>query len=215
MFVSNRVAELFPTHLWVHQLAPEFHEPIDARIESELETLFAEQLAGPRRKVLQTGHDFHCCEAMQPLVPCFEEAVAAVLGFLKTKAERFAITGCWANLTGAGVPHILHCHPNNFVAGVYYAKVPAGADIIKFDDPRPHWKHVAPERSEFTAANANTIEFTVKQGMLIIFPAWLMHEVPAHHSSEHRISVSFNAMFADFAETISPPQWRSVLDTTE
>jgi len=40
-----------------------------------------------------------------------------------------------------------------------------------------------------------------------VFPAYLEHSVSPNESTDVRISVSFNVMFSDYAETISPPLW--------
>jgi Putative 2OG-Fe(II) oxygenase len=47
----------------------------------------------------------------------------------------------------------------------------------------------------------------VKDGTLLLFPAYLEHSVGPNESPDVRISVSFNVMFAEYAETMSPPQW--------
>jgi ectoine hydroxylase-related dioxygenase (phytanoyl-CoA dioxygenase family) len=47
----------------------------------------------------------------------------------------------------------------------------------------------------------------VRNGTLLIFPAYLQHSVDANASEEERISISFNIMFSDFTENISKPLW--------
>ncbi len=44
-------------------------------------------------------------------------------------------------------------------------------------------------------------------GRLLIFPAWLRHSVPANDGQTDRISISFNLMFKQFAETLAAPMW--------
>lgn len=44
---------------------------------------------------------------------------------------------------------------------------------------------------------------------LLLFPSYLVHSVDANDSSEPRISISFNFMFSEFAETMSKPLWES------
>jgi hypothetical protein len=48
---------------------------------------------------------------------------------------------------------------------------------------------------------------------MLVFPAWLPHSVDFNRSQRVRISVSFNAMFENFAETMSPPEWSGTLKT--
>jgi hypothetical protein len=47
----------------------------------------------------------------------------------------------------------------------------------------------------------------VQTGTLLLFPAWLPHSVDANGSERPRISISFNAMFVAFAETLAQPLW--------
>jgi ectoine hydroxylase-related dioxygenase (phytanoyl-CoA dioxygenase family) len=47
----------------------------------------------------------------------------------------------------------------------------------------------------------------IATGSLILFPAWLPHSVDANRSDRERISISFNLMFATYAEALSPPLW--------
>jgi ectoine hydroxylase-related dioxygenase (phytanoyl-CoA dioxygenase family) len=47
----------------------------------------------------------------------------------------------------------------------------------------------------------------VEDGTLLLFPAYLDHSVGPNESPDVRISVSFNVMCTDYAETMSPPLW--------
>jgi uncharacterized protein (TIGR02466 family) len=53
----------------------------------------------------------------------------------------------------------------------------------------------------------NEIKLEVKQGRMVIFPAWLVHSVPVNRNAEERISISFNLIFKDFTESVSKPLW--------
>ena len=52
--------------------------------------------------------------------------------------------------------------------------------------------------------NGNNVSAPIKEGRLILFPAWLHHEVPVNRTEHERVSISFNIVFTKFAETISP-----------
>ena len=96
-------------------------------------------------------------------------------------------------------------------SGVYYVQVQAGADTISFDDPRPQTNIIAPATSEITDENAGQIHITTREGLLVLFPSWLQHQVPRNKSQRNRISVSFNVMFSRFGETMSQPKWQGNL----
>ncbi|MGQ0802383.1 MAG: TIGR02466 family protein [Actinomycetota bacterium] len=98
-------------------------------------------------------------------------------------------------------------HPNNFLSGVYYVQVAPGADTINFHDPRPQTSVIRPPVTELTAQNTDQVVVPVEGGTLLLFPAYLEHSVDANDSDDVSISLSFNVMFTEYAETMSPPLW--------
>ena len=69
-----------------------------------------------------------------------------------------------------------------------------------------------PPRLRQNVYNANMIELETKPGRLVLFPAWLKHDVPTNLSERERISVSFDMMFPQFTETMSMPLWKGGKD---
>jgi len=113
----------------------------------------------------------------------------------------------WANVNRLGDYHDPHNHPHAYLSGTYYVRVPDSraplrnrADVrpgcITFYDPR-------------AAVNMTAIrddpqiepEFTVapRPGMILMWPAFLMHFVHPNLSNEPRMSISFNLMVRDAA----------------
>jgi uncharacterized protein (TIGR02466 family) len=103
--------------------------------------------------------------------------------------------------------HRAHCHPNNFLSGVYYLRVHPGADTINFHDPRVQSRVVRPPVVELIAENTDQVVVSVVDGTLLMFPAYLEHSVDANRSREERISISFNVMFSSFTEKLAKPLW--------
>ena len=104
--------------------------------------------------------------------------------------------------------HSVHSHPNNFLSGVYYVQSDAKANVIRFYDPRPQAEVMMPPRTQRNVYNANLIELETKPGRLVLFPAWLKHDVPTNLSDRERISVSFDMMFPRYTESMSTPLWK-------
>src|SRR5713101_227634 len=103
--------------------------------------------------------------------------------------------------------HPAHSHPNNFLSGAYYVKTQPGAETVNFHDPRPQTGIIRPPVTELTADNTDQVVVNVRDGTLLLFPAWLVHSVDANRSAEQRISVSFNMMFRTYTEIMSKPMW--------
>jgi len=113
----------------------------------------------------------------------------------------------WANVNRLGDYHDPHNHPHAYLSGTYYVRVPASratrrnrADVrpgcITFYDPRV---------TNMTALRddpQSDPELTVvpAAGMILLWPAFLMHFVHPNLSDEPRISVSFNLMAKNPAE---------------
>jgi uncharacterized protein (TIGR02466 family) len=205
-FESGEVLRLFPTFVWKARLAPEVHRPIDDAILGKLRELQPE--AGvPPGALWQSSHGLHQLEAFAGLIQAIGAAVARVADFLELGAADHEITGCWANVAPPGASHRTHSHPNNFLSGVYYVRLPEGADTINFHDPRPQTGILRPPVTALTAYNTDQVVVKVAPGTLLVFPAWLPHSVDPNASGANRISVSFNVMFRDFAATLAKPLW--------
>ena len=93
-----------------------------------------------------------------------------------------------------------HTHPNTLWSGVYYLQAPPDCGRIFFSDPRPQAQHHTPRYAPETPRKPEVwseVYFQPIEGRLIVFPAWLGHEVEPNMSDREgpagdRISVSFN-----------------------
>jgi uncharacterized protein (TIGR02466 family) len=106
----------------------------------------------------------------------------------------------WANINRPGDYNILHNHPGQDLAAVYYVKAarpdkPAGSGgHLELRDPRP----VAGFCNFPKLFSAEPLQITPEPGMLVVFPAWVEHMVHPHHGSEDRISIAINIKLMDF-----------------
>jgi uncharacterized protein (TIGR02466 family) len=146
-------------------------------------------------------------DGFEPFIEVVRDAVGGVLQFLDVEHVGFAVTGCWANVAGPDAVHKAHTHPNNYLSGVYYVRAPEGCGDIVFTDPRPQTSVFSPKLKRTTRANAGKFDVDVAEGLLMVFPAWQPHRVNPNRANTERVSISFNIMFDDFAETISRPLW--------
>lgn len=204
---STEIVPLFPTLIWKMQLSRDTYAPINDRIKAKLiELAEAASDRAPGGK-LQTYQTLHRLPEFEELCDIINGAATGVLDFQKIVYESIEFTGCWANISPPGDGHRPHTHPNNYLSGVYYVQTQKGADTISFDDPRPQTNVIAPLTSESTDENAGQIHVTTRDGMLILFPSWLQHQVPPNESQVARISIAFNIMFSRFGETMGHPKW--------
>jgi len=198
---------LFPTFVWKTELKPEAYGPMNETIKAKLREATASLPTLSAGTKWQTNQELHRLQEFRELTSYINASVKGILDFLKITYESFFITGCWANISAKGARHKKHTHPNNFLSGVYYVQAAEGADTITFHDPRPQTSIMAPASTELSLEYAGSNIMPVKEGMLIVFPAWLPHSVDTNKSDRERISVSFNVMFSSFGEKMSKPQW--------
>ncbi len=108
----------------------------------------------------------------------------------------------WANINRHGHGNELHSHPGSFWSGVYYVDDggafddPSLGGELEFLDPRapgatmyaPHLAFALP--GGLSVGTKETVR--PKAGRLVMFPAWLLHQVRPYRGSAQRISIAFN-----------------------
>lgn len=204
---ASDVIPMFPTLVWKVELEGQLHEAIDARALSALSHMRRDLPPLAPGEGWQSIQTLHVLDDFQDLVSCVHRAVTGILRFLRIGYDAFEVTACWATVLAKGAEHKVHCHPNNFLSGVYYLRTHPGADTINFHDPRNQTGIIRPPVAELTAENTDQVVVRVSNGTLLIFPAWLRHSVDANTGEEERISISFNIMFTSFTENLSKPLW--------
>ena len=104
----------------------------------------------------------------------------------------------WANINPPGAYNKSHNHANALFSGVYYVKVPnnkeATSGYLELFEPRPGPLIIRPRQNDKDLPNVywKKVSYNPVQGRIIVFPAWLWHEVHTNNTKESRISVSFN-----------------------
>lgn len=103
---------------------------------------------------------------------------------------RYQLQG-WANVCPPGAFNSAHSHPGSTWSGVYY--VDAGAPTS------PHHSQlqlIAPEQGRASTFMPyllpDTLCINPKDGMLVVFPSYLVHAVLPHHGERARVSIAIN-----------------------
>jgi uncharacterized protein (TIGR02466 family) len=110
------------------------------------------------------------------------------------------IGNMWANVNRSGHGNEYHSHPGSYWSGVYYvddggiAADPSLGGELEFLDPRgPVPLMNAPHLRMAGHLSAGSTERVRPQaGRLVMFPAWVMHQVRPYHGRAERISIAFN-----------------------
>lgn len=99
----------------------------------------------------------------------------------------------WAMVNRRGHGVRTHLHPNSLFSGVFYLTAPPGSGAIAFLDPRAGAQVLHPPlQADASPFAAGRVVRQPRPGLLLLFPAWLWHEVEPGQSDSPRICVSFN-----------------------
>ena len=204
---ASDVIPMFPTLVWKIELNPQLRDAIGAQALAALARMRLDLPALAPGHGWQSVQTLHLLEDYRELVSCVHRVVPGILRFLRIGYDAYQITACWATVLPRGAAHKMHQHPNTFLSGVYYLRTHSGANTINFHDPRNQTGIIRPPVVELTAENTDQIVVRVKDGTMLVFPAYLQHSVDASASDKERISISFNIMFSSFTEILSKPLW--------
>jgi uncharacterized protein (TIGR02466 family) len=103
------------------------------------------------------------------------------------------ITQSWANYTKKNQYHHTHEHPNSFISGVLYINANEKHDKITLH--KKGYQQIKPVPSEWNWYNSDSWFYTVKTGMIILFPSGTTHNVETKEGDNKRISLAFNTFF--------------------
>ena len=110
----------------------------------------------------------------------------------------FKIGNAWININSIGGYNKMHNHPNSHLSGVFWVKIPKNSGNIIFHDSNYFMEEAINfAYSEKVKSFANKYEsfwMNPIEGVIVIFPSHLMHEVEENlnEKNEDRISISFN-----------------------
>ncbi len=97
----------------------------------------------------------------------------------------------WININERGDYNNIHVHPVSAFSGTIYIQTDDRTGKIRFFNDFYMPKHY-PVKLDNSDLFYQNVTYTPKNGMIIIFPSWIPHEVTSSDSDIPRISMSFN-----------------------
>ncbi|MEH2133758.1 MAG: TIGR02466 family protein [Nostoc sp.] len=104
----------------------------------------------------------------------------------------------WANVLEKGGYHLPHTHSGH-LSGVYYVNTGEpdshnpNSGLIVFSDPRSNVNGI----NSFYLDFGSSFKYEPKAGMILLFPAYLLHWVHPFTGAGRRIAISFNVKLID------------------
>ena len=114
------------------------------------------------------------------------------------ETQEVKISNMWAIINKKGNFNIEHTHPNNYLSAAYYVKAPEKAGSFVVENPLSVARHSYPLVEKKTEYNIKAAALNIREGDLLLFPAYLPHKVNENKSDEDRIVVSFNVNINHF-----------------
>lgn len=190
-----QASQLFATPLW------SFNHPDEACLRAWSEHILALEQNDPQGVRLTNQGGWHSQTHLLDdpvlnglflwIASCTQEAMADI-GWDTEKALP-CFNNAWAMVNREGHSVRAHLHPNSLYSGVMYLTAPEGSGAIAFLDPRAGAQVLLPPLRDPTTGHAcGRILRQPRPGLLLLFPAWLWHEVERSRSTQPRICVSFN-----------------------
>ena len=104
----------------------------------------------------------------------------------------------WAIINKKENFNVRHTHPNCNLSAAYYVKAPQDCGKFTIENPHSISKHSYPISNRKTEFNSRLEKLEIKEGDLLVFPAYLPHGVEENKSNEDRIVISFNIIINNF-----------------
>ena len=188
-----KVFTYFPTNLWSVDCTLD-NDKLLHKIEEFVSKTESENGIETSNEGGYQGHEFKDQE--------FYDEVAKFVPVLNENDFQSFKIYSWVNVNKKGNSNRRHSHftSDTLISGVYYVKVPKDSGRIRFYDPRPNI-NTAPDMKYYN--DGNTYHwFTPIENTLIMFPAWLEHDVEPNQSQEERISISFNIFDVEWTSQV-------------
>lgn len=119
-----------------------------------------------------------------------------LLEFQNIDSSEFRFTPSYLiNKVGKDSTHLQHSHPGSIISGCFYLKTSSDSPPLVFKDPRDYYKYIN-YKQMFGRTGAYTLlpehAIGVVDGLIMLWPSWLEHEVPLSSSDGERITIAFN-----------------------
>jgi uncharacterized protein (TIGR02466 family) len=133
------------------------------------------------------------------IIQCKMEILRSKFGFVKnTQVKELKIGNFWININKINDSNSPHIHASSIFSCVYYVKVPEKSGNITFLNSSSNFLEKCFNHKQvikYNEFNSSTYTYAPKEGDLLMFPSWLLHQVENSESMEDRITIAFNCLY--------------------
>lgn len=95
----------------------------------------------------------------------------------------------WVNVNDPMSRNVMHSHSGSIISGVYYLQATDTGEIIFYPN---HILNDGGVACNSRAPYCDPITISPTDNSLVMFPAWLPHDIAANPSTKQRINIAFN-----------------------
>ena len=196
--MSEKVLELnlvFPTPIWTSFV--DDYQNINTTMLNYIQSLQAKNPLGTKHSNVFGWHSENFDledETIKFFISSIKSKIKRAIDDMGWDSEKSQtkITNMWAIINKKGASNARHTHPNSFLSAVYYINAPKDCGDIFFYDPRSAKVNRRPPTTKSNKLNAEEVNITPQDGMLVFFPSYLHHAVDENKSDQERVIISFN-----------------------
>lgn len=201
---SNEVLALFPTVVCRIQLEAESRQTLNRAINARVDALTATERSLARGERFRTGGHLHLLEEFASLSEFVISNAQGMLNYMMAVYSGIEITACWADVRGPGARLSDEAGFNAYLRAKYISRLSEDEARVSFRDPRMQAGILSLSGD---AEGSKHSEVPVREGTLLLFPAWLEQEMAHNPGDTPSVSIGFNLMFVNFTESMSKPLW--------
>lgn len=194
MFRRMQPLQLFATQLYAQEPSAEERRALDSSLTAAVAAL----PKGRPAEGLQRD------PAFAPLVRFAEATGEAVLQRLDSVQRGLEVVRLEALVEPPDAMQPPRSEPNAYLAGFYLL---SGAGQWLVQDPRPQAHLLTAALAGPSPALAESLTLPLTPGRLLLFPAYLRHQIRPNTGPGGRVLFRFALSFRDFVERLSPPRW--------
>lgn len=175
----------FSTSIWIDNVVSDVYTDV-IKIKELVGSRVVSNIGGWQSPSYRHIND---CKFIAPLVDQITQRLASIYqqyGILTPPL----LLNYWFNINQQNDYNILHRHPRSKFSVVYYVSVPEESGNLVFKRPDLLGDYI--EADIANERNSQYYYIKAKEHKLVIFPAYLEHQVEQNQSTQDRVSIAFN-----------------------
>lgn len=140
------------------------------------------------------SHDFNLSNysEFEEIENFINTKIASIVSDIGDPNLHLVVNNAWININEKGDYNDKHVHPLSAFSGVIYLQVDEDSGSIRFFDDIHTIKHYPIKINPYNNLFHHTVEYKPTNGMILLFPSWIPHDVTPSNSELTRVSIAFN-----------------------